>query len=130
MDTPPELPAELRAFLYACIDAVEQIDIIVLLHRTGRPLSARAVAEFAGLTDASARHHLETLTARGVLHVSTGSEVAYAYGPKTADLQRYSALLLEHYASSRTQVIQFVASTPRRSMKTFSDAFKLRNSDQ
>ena len=120
-----ELPPELRAFLYSCIDSVEQVEILVLLCREGGPWTARATAGRVGLPDAVARHHLETLAARGLLQISVASEVLYSYAPKNADLRRYADQLSEQYATARMAIMRFVVSHSRR-LKRFSDAFKLR----
>ena len=121
-----ELPPDLRAFLYSCIDAVEQIDILVLLCNSRRPWTAAATAMHLGLTDAAARHHLETLGARGLLQIAVTADVSYTYAPKSADLRRYADRLSELHATSRTAIMRFVASSPLR-LKRFSDAFKLRD---
>jgi hypothetical protein len=122
----PELPADLRAFLYSCIDAVEQVDILVLLRNSGKPWTAAATAVQLGLSDTTARHHLETLSARGLLQIGVAADVSYAYAPKSAELRRYGDRLSELHATSRTAIMRFVASSPLR-LKRFSDAFKLRD---
>ena len=121
-----ELPPELRAFLYSCIDDVEQVEILVLLCREGKPWTARATGGHLGLSDAVARHHLETLTARGLLQISVAAEVRYFYAPKNAELRRYADQLSEQFATARMAIVRFVASHSRR-LKPFSDAFKLRD---
>ncbi|MGE3177203.1 MAG: hypothetical protein AB7O32_07020 [Vicinamibacterales bacterium] len=123
---PDGLPAELKAFLFSCIDSVEQLETFTLVGRSGQGWTARAAGERLGLSDLAARHHLETLAARGLLQISVGEEVSYSYGPKTADLQRYADMLFVRYAERRGEVIRFVASSPER-LKRFSKAFKLRD---
>jgi FaeA-like protein len=123
-----ELSPELRAFLYACIDAIEQLDMLVLLRRSGQPWTTRAVAAELGLSDVQTRAYLEALTARGLLAAKAGDEVTYRFEPRTPALTRYAALLAEAFASSRSAVIRFVATSSRRT-KSFSDAFKLRDTD-
>lgn len=120
-----ELPNELKAFLFSCIDAVEQVEIVVLLCRANRPLNARAVATELGVSDPLARHHLESLVARGLLSTAVGNEVSYSYAPRSAELRRYADQLVEYYGSARTTILRFIASSPRR-VKRFADAFKLR----
>jgi predicted ArsR family transcriptional regulator len=128
-DSPPEeLSTELKAFLYSCIDSVEQLETLVLVGESGRAWTARGIGERLGISDTAARDHLESLAARGLLQISVAAEVSYGYGPKTADLQRYADRLLERYRESRTAVLRFVASSPRR-LKRFADAFKLRDSE-
>jgi predicted ArsR family transcriptional regulator len=121
-----ELPPELRAFLYSCIDTVEQVEILALLCREEGPWTARATAARIGIPDAAARNHLETLAARGLLQIAVAAEVRYAYAPKNAELRRYADQLSQQYANDRTAIMRFVASNPRR-LRRFSDAFKLRD---
>jgi DNA-binding IclR family transcriptional regulator len=123
-----ELSPELRAFLYSCIDAIEQLEILVLLRRTGHPWTTRAVAAEFGLKDVQTRAYLETLTARGLLTAKAGNEVTYKFEPRTPELTRYAALLADAFATSRGAVLRFVATSSRRT-KSFSDAFKLRDTD-
>ena len=122
----PELPPELRAFLHSCIDAIEQVEILMLL-RPDRELTVREVAASLGLTEPGSRDHLETLSARGLLAVRIGAETRYRYAPKSPDLVRYGSLLAQYHASSRSAIFSFVSTRGRRSLKRFSDAFKLRD---
>jgi hypothetical protein len=131
MDEPTEgsLPNDLRAFLFSCIDSVEQVEIVSLLCRSAPEVwTARAVARELRLSDAGARHHLETLVARGLLQTAVGAEVTYSYAPKSAELRRYADQLVDYYGSARTTVLRFIAASPRRA-KRFADAFKLRDSE-
>jgi hypothetical protein len=125
-DPSHNLTPELRAFLYSCFDAIEQVEILALVAQSARAWSARAIAAQLRLTDTAARHHLETLAARGLLQIAVGAEVTYAYAPKTAELRRYADELAERYAESRTTIAAFIAANARR-LKRFSDAFKLRD---
>ncbi len=123
-----ELAPDLRAFVYACIDAVEQVEILSFLGGSASPRSAQAVGVALGLPVTAARHHLETLVARGLLQIAVGDEVSYSYAPKTMELRRYADLLINQYARSRSAILRFIASNPRR-LRRFSDAFKLRDPD-
>jgi hypothetical protein len=120
-----ELPSDLRAFLYSCIDSVEQVEILVLLCRSKRAWTAAATAAHLSMTDAAARNHLETLAARGLLQIAVATEVSYTYAPRSAPLREYAERLADSYTSSRLAIVRFIAANPRR-MKRFSDAFKLR----
>ena len=123
-----ELSPELRAFLYSCIDTIEQLEALVLLRRSGQPWTTRAVAAELGLTDVQTRAYLETLTARGLLAARAGNEVTYKFEPRTPELTRYAALVADAFSTSRGAVLRFVATSSRRT-KIFSDAFKLRDTD-
>lgn len=123
-----ELSPELRAFLYSCIDTIEQLEMLVLLRRSGQPWTTRAVAAELGLKDVQTRASLEMLTARGLLAARAGDEVTYTFEPRTPELTRYAAQLAEAFATARSAVLRFVASSSRRT-KSFSDAFKLRDTE-
>jgi len=119
----PDLPADLRAFLYACIDSIPQIELLMRLRRLGRSMTVRALSAETGLAPAATRHHLETLAARGLLRAEAGAEVQYAYDPKSPELRRFGELAAEYYGSNRDIVIRFIAA---RAARTFAGAFKLR----
>jgi hypothetical protein len=131
MHTPPsDLPPELKAFLYSCVDSVEQVEILMLLRRSERAWTARGVTVELGLVERVARAQLETLTSRGLVRAETGgAEVAYRYQPKTAQLRRYADLLADSYGTARTAIYRFISTNVRRS-KRFADAFKLRDQDR
>jgi hypothetical protein len=121
-----ELPPDLRAFLYSCVDAVEQADIIVLLHGSEGAFTAGMVARELGLTDGAARHHLETLVARGLLQIAVGSEVSYRYAPRSGELRRFAELLIDWWGHSRSAVLRFIATDRRSPLQSFSNAFRIR----
>jgi hypothetical protein len=122
-------PADLRAFLYSCIDSIEQAEIVVHLHGLPDAATARTVARALGTSDANARHHLEILVARGILQTTVGDEVTYRYRPRSAELLRYTEQLLEWWSHSRPALIRFISSRRRDSLKRFGDAFKLKGSE-
>lgn len=123
-----ELSPELRAFLYSCIDAVEQLEMLILLRRSGLASTTRMLATELGLSDVLTRRHLEILTARGLLYAQPGEEVTYRFEPRTPELDRYISLLADAHANSRGALLRFVGSRLQRT-KSFADAFKLRDSD-
>ncbi len=125
-ERPGEVPNDLKAFLYTCIDAVEQVEILVRLMRDQASWTVKAISREVGVPDAVARHHLETLTARGLVQATLDREMTYIYGPKSTELRRFAESLAAFYAGNRTAVLRFIAAGPRR-LKPFSDAFKLRD---
>lgn len=123
------LPAELRAFLYTCIDGLEQAELLVRLHGATEAFNARTLARELGISDATARHHLETLVARGLLQASVGGEVQYRYAPRSPELQRLAGVMMDHWTHARSDVIRFVAAAQANPLSSFSKAFKLRKDD-
>lgn len=119
------LPPELRAFLHSCIDSIQQVELLLLMRGSERARTARDIAAELGIPVPAARHDVESLTARGLLEVKVGEEIAYRYKPKTEDLAKYSDQLAQYYITARHAVLGFVAAESRRSIKRFSDAFRL-----
>jgi predicted ArsR family transcriptional regulator len=119
------LPPELRAFLHSCIDSIQQIELLLLMRGSERMRTARDIAAELGIPVPGARHDVESLAARGLLEVKVGEEIAYRYKPKTDDLAKYSDQLARYYITARQAVLGFVAAESRRSIKRFSDAFRL-----
>jgi predicted ArsR family transcriptional regulator len=119
----PTLPPELRAFLYSCIDSVDQAELLLHLRHVGRALSVRELAGNLGLASLPVRQHLETLTARGLLRADVGEEVRYRYAPDSERLRGYGELLADHYAADRDAVRRSISA---RAARTFADAFKIR----
>lgn len=127
MDTlEPTLPNELRAFIYSCIDSVEQVDLLIRLRMARTSATVRHLSADTGLAPVTVRLHLETLVARGLLRADVGHEVGYRYAPETPDLRRYAELLDEYYSAHRDLVIRAIAS---RAPRTFADAFKFRKKE-
>jgi hypothetical protein len=124
-----ELPAHLRAFLYSCIDSLEQLEVLSLLQSAEGPWAARAVAREVGITDARARAYLEALTARGLAHVTVRDEVQYGFRPASEALARYCDELTIQLERSRADVLRFVAALPPPSVRSFAHAFKLRETE-
>ena len=99
----------------------------MLLLSVDRPWTTRAVSLELAVPDNVARIHLETLVARGLLHVTVGDEIKYRYAPRNDDLRRYAAQLAACYRDSPAHILRYVAAIPRRSVQRFADAFKLRD---
>jgi predicted transcriptional regulator of viral defense system len=121
-----ELPQALRAFIYSCIESIEQVEALMLLRGADRHKTVRDVSTMLRVPAATARRDLETLAARGLLEVRVGDETEYAYKPKSEELGRYADLLAQYYVTARAALYGYIATGSRLSIKRFSDAFKLR----
>ena len=120
----PELPA----FVYTCIDSVEQVQVLVLLGTGDRPWTARLVAQEMSLSDHVVRHHLESMAARGLIAVTVAGDAStWRYAPKTDTLRRLGDELVEAYQRTPMAVVRLVAANARPSIRSISDAFRLRD---
>ncbi|HEY7790220.1 MAG TPA: hypothetical protein VIC33_06905 [Vicinamibacterales bacterium] len=130
MDPPDALPAELRAFLFSCIESITQVELLLLLRGSDKFRGVRDLATDLRIPPAAVRRDLETLAARGLLEIKVSGETLYRYGPKTDELRQYGDQLAQHYITSRHLVLNFVSTHARSSARRFADAFKLRDKDQ
>ena len=119
---------ELRAFVYSCIDSVEQVQVLVLLGSGDRAWTARLVAQESSLSDHVVRHHLESMAARGLIAVTVAGDAStWRYAPKSDTLRRLSDELVAAYQRSPMAVIRLVATNARPSIRSISDAFRFRD---
>lgn len=119
---------ELRAFVYSCIDSVDQLQVLVLLGTGEGPWTARLVAQQMSLSDHAVRHHLESMAARGLVVVTVAGDAAtWRYAPKSDTLRRLGDELVAAYQRVPMAVIRLVATNARPSIRSISDAFRLRD---
>lgn len=131
MDPEPtdELPGELRAFLHSHIDAIEQLEILVVSYKSQRWWSVPQIAAELRMSAQTANRHLETLAQRGLLDVRLFTDLLYRYEPVSDNLRHGVELLVDYYQESRAAVVRFVMTRSRRSIKDFADAFRLRRQE-
>jgi len=122
------VPEEVRRFVLQCIDSVEQLEVLLLLH--GSPAvvwSAEAVATTLYSNPDSITRRLNGLHARGLLAATEVS--SYRYLPRTPELDATVSLVADTYRLRRVAVITVIASKPMENVRAFSDAFRLRKKD-
>jgi len=122
------VPEEVRRFVLQCIDSVEQLEVLLLLH--GSPAvvwSAEAVATTLYSNPDSITRRLNGLHARGLLAAIEVS--SYRYLPRTPELDATVSLVADTYRLRRVAVITVIASKPMENVRAFSDAFRLREKD-
>jgi hypothetical protein len=120
---------EVRLFVLQCIDSVEQLEVLLLLH--GSPAvtwSPETVAAALYSNPASIGRRLTALHSRGLLAATEAS--AYRYLPKSPALDATVSLLADTYRLRRVAVITLIASKPMENVRAFSDAFRLRKKDE
>ena len=123
------IPEEVRNFLLQCIDSVEQLEVLLLLHRTPEQAwNPETVAQALYSNAGSIQRRLAGLHANGLL-ASTASS-SYRYQPKTSALDATVRLLADTYRERRVAVITVIASKPMENVRAFSDAFRLRKKDK
>lgn len=122
-----ELSAEVSRFIAEHIDAAEQLDILLLLHREPeREWTARDVSQAIYTVPASATLRLEGLTAAGFLASTGGGDPCYRYAPRSDELRGRVDVLAEAYRADRVAVIKLIFARPPSPVQSFADAFRLK----
>ena len=115
---------EVRAFIQAHIQSVEQLEVLLLLRRErSRLFSGDDAARELRVHPSSASRWLEDLAARRL--VVRDSE-RFRYGPDGPQLERDINGLAVAYADARVAVIQQIFSKPTDTLRSFADAFRLK----
>jgi hypothetical protein len=124
------IPPEVRRFIAEHIETAEQLEILLLLQRSGeKQWTALDVSQAIYTVPASATMRLESLVAGGFLSSTGGADPRYRYVPRTDQLRNQVDALSEAYRLDRVGVIKLIFSKPPDPLQSFSDAFKLRGTD-
>ncbi len=124
----PEIPDHVARFIQDHIDSVELIDVLLLLKGDGSAAwSAEEVSRRLYTSPASAANRLEALRASSIAAATDEpSRRTYRYQPASSELARAVDDLEREYGSRRTRVINLIFSKPSDKVRTFADAFKIR----
>jgi hypothetical protein len=125
-----ELAPEVRRFIAEHIDAAEQLEILLLLHRSPeKEWTAAEVSQAIYTVPASATMRLESLVTSGFVASSGGADPRYRYQPGDESLARQVDVLAEAYRADRVAVIKLIFARPPDPLQSFADAFKLRGNE-
>lgn len=122
-----KISPEVRRFIAEHIDAAEQLEILLLLHRSPeRGWRALEVSQAIYTVPASATMRLESLVAAGFLTSDGGADPQYRYDPRSEELRRQVDALAAAYKADRVALIKLIFARPPDPLQSFADAFRLR----
>lgn len=123
-----EFPENVERFIRDHIDSVELIEVLLLLKRNpGREWTAQQVSERLYTSPRSAANRLDALRASRLVSVrEDGSQAYHRFQPADGALLRTVDDLEKVYGERRTTVINMVFSRPDEKIRTFADAFRIR----
>jgi hypothetical protein len=127
--SPENVPAAVAKLVREHINAVEQLEILLLLQGNPKEWTALAVSEQIRTGLESARARLVDLEARGFVVRTGDSEPTFRYAPADRTLEPVVAALAKTYAEKRYTIINLIFSKPVDKIRVFADAFKLRNDE-
>jgi predicted ArsR family transcriptional regulator len=124
------IPREVEQLISEHINSIEQLEILLLLHRQpSRRWTAADVARELRIHAASAATRLADLAARGFLHAEAAPAPAYLYQPTASALDGAVGGLAAAYAERRVTVIGLIFSKPLDNIRVFAGAFRLKKDD-
>jgi len=124
------IPSAVQDFVRRHIDSVEQLDVMLLLHRTApRVWTPVGVGTELRIDPGSAARRLADLNAGGLLEASAeGDAVGYRYAAAAPEDEVIRQLAVT-YLERRTSLIEFIFSAPVRDVRVFADAFRIRKKE-
>jgi hypothetical protein len=123
-----EITDAIKRFIADHITSVDQLEVLLLLHRTAeREWTAAAVSRELRIDAEWAARRLDDLQVRGFLSAMEGEGAAsYRWAPATADLARGVEAVAAAYAERRVSVTTLIFAQPSSTIRTFANAFRFR----
>ncbi len=122
------LPEEVKRFMEANIDSVDQLEILrVLGEDPHKEWNAADLAREAQTPPETIGPHLAALQARNLLAIQVRESGLFCrYGPGTPELEERMHRLLQVYRERPVTMIKLVYARARDPLKTFAEAFRLK----
>lgn len=122
------IPAEVRRLLAEHIDSVEQLEMLLLLFRSGTEWTVDAVGEELRTSRASVLRRIQDLTQRRFLVRGSGPE-SYRFAKDNESRNAAVEALARVYAERPYTVIDLIFSKPIDNLRVYADAFRFRKGD-
>lgn len=125
------LPEEVKQFMEANIDSVEQLEILrVLGEDPQREWPAAELAREVQTPASNILTHLAALRARGLLVTETrGADLFCRHGADSREREGMLTRLLQVYRERPVSMIRLVYARAKDPLKTFADAFRLKKEE-
>ena len=125
-----ELGPEVAAFLADHISTADHFELLVRVADTpDRWWDATSAARDLGLSERDAHAALDHLARHNLLDIRITGDVRYQFHPGTAALRQAAMAAVEAFRRRPLRVLEAIAGPRRRSVRDFSDAFRIRRHD-
>lgn len=120
------IPPDVREFIFEHIDAVEHLEVLMLLrdHRD-QEWDAQSVSRQLRTHEESAARRLEALEASGLLVSRIDSKKVYQYQTKSTELETVIGKLAEAWRVRKHRVLELIFSPIKRA-RSISRAFQFK----
>ena len=122
-----EITGPVRQLILDHIDSVAELELLLLLFQhPDREWAATDVAHDLRVEPEWTERRLAALAAQGLIVSMDGPPPRYQFKPATTDLDAAVTALAQAYAQRRVTIITLIYSKPRDHIRSFADAFRLR----
>lgn len=123
-----QIPESVCAFVAQNIDSAELLETLLLVHSGGeREWRPEEVAKTIYTVPAGATRRLEQLVEMGLASSDGAVNPSYRFAPSTSAKRAQVDELAAAYRANRVGVINLIYNRPPDPLRSFSNAFKLRN---
>lgn len=125
-----EVTPAVAAFLRQNIESLEELEVLLwVMDPPDRWWDVTALARSVGHDVSTARRALEHLASRNLLGIRVTNDIRYQFQPGTPALADACAACAEAYRTNPVAILRLIAELPRRSIRAFADAFRIRRDD-
>jgi hypothetical protein len=125
-----EIPAELLGFIHACIDSVEQLQVLLLLATGNEPWTVESLSRELRSSPASVKKRVRDLQDRKVLSAGAeGADGVIRFTPVSPEVAKTVRELDDLFRQRPHRVIAQIFAKPPTPLQSFSDAFKLKKEE-
>jgi hypothetical protein len=125
-----ELPPLVLTFLAEHVANLAQFQLLLrLIQGDDRWWDAASAAREVGIAPQEAQAALDHLAKHNLLDIRITGDVRYQFRPGTDGLREAARACVEEFRRRPVQILEAVSGMPRRSIKDFADAFRIRRDD-
>lgn len=125
------IPHTVRAFIGNCIKSVGQLEVLLALHaEPKRGWTVHEVSDRLRTSEAAAAEQLHQLESHDLANRVGDSPATYQYAPRDEETARAVRDTADAYARRRVSVISLIYANPNEKLRSFSNAFKLREDER
>jgi len=123
-----QIPENIRQFIFACIDSVEQLEVLAMLHdQPEKDWTYLGLSQELRSTESSVEKRVRDLVDRRVIHpISTDS---FRFNPRSEEVRQVVHDLVGVYRLRPYRVMELIFSKPVNAMQSFADAFRFKKED-
>jgi len=129
------LPEELLRFLYACVDSIEELQVLILLYerpheRPNEHWTIETLSSELRSSVPSISKRLRDLSRKRVLQARAIAEKEIRYLPFSPEVARIVEQVAQYYKTYPYRVIEAIFSKPTNTLHTLADAFRFKKDEE